>query len=533
MLAKRSELRVYTDYCLGLRRLLSNQISLEESRKTVLDLLERRDAHFLDLIARICDNPDSPYRQLMDAAGISQADIEESVSSKGIEETLRFLADKGVYVTVDEFKGRSTCMRNGVPYAFRELDFDNSHGAGFSAMSGGSRSPGTHVFIDFDTIEKDAVHSALVLDVFGLTDAPCVIWFPAGLGLKVILKYAKAGARVFKWFTPVPWTFQMGTKKHGKIRDTFMEYSTLVAGLSVGVRLPRPEYVPFDGIPRIVEYLISLQKKHDRVLVTTYPSSALRAAKIAVESGFELPGIYFMISGEPVTEAKKREIERAGAHVIPYYASMEAGVMSSGCADPVYPDDTHLLTDFVALVSHKRVVEKFGVEVASSLVTTFSPKAPKLLLNVEMGDMCMSEERSCGCGWGKLGFSAHIHSIRSFEKLTGEGMTILNSDLIRIVEEVLPARFGGSSTDYQILEEEDTKGFTRIFLLVSPEIRDLDEKEVVRSIGDELRRNGGGSGSCALSMDVWDGAGTIGVRREYPRRTPVGKILSFQVSKKP
>jgi hypothetical protein len=150
MFVKPPELRAYSGYFLGLRRLLSHRLSLEESRKTVIGLLEKRDARFLELIARIWGNPDSPYRKLMDAAGISKAEIEESVSSEGTDETLRFLANKGVYVTVDEFKGRSTCIRNGVTCSFHGRDFDNTYGAGFSAMTGGSRSAGTHVFIDFD-----------------------------------------------------------------------------------------------------------------------------------------------------------------------------------------------------------------------------------------------------------------------------------------------------------------------------------------------------------------------------------------------
>ena len=83
------------------------------------------------------------------------------------------------------------------------------------------------------------------------------------------------------------------------------------------------------------------------------------------------------------------------------------------------------------------------------------------------------------------------------------------------------------------MQEEDSHGFTRIFLLVSPEVGDLDEKELLSSVGDELRRTGRDSGSCVLSMDVWDGAGTFGVRREYPRPTRAGKILTFQVSRKP
>ena len=51
-----------------------------------------------------------------------------------------------------------------------------------------------------------------------------------------------------------------------------------------------------------------------------------------------------------------------------------------------------------------------------------------------------------------LGYTTHIHTIRSWEKLTSEGMTFCGHDLIRLIEEVLPARFGGRPTDYQFVE---------------------------------------------------------------------------------
>ena len=45
------------------------------------------------------------------------------------------------------------------------------------------------------------------------------------------------------------------------------------------------------------------------------------------------------------------------------------------------------------------------------------------------------------------------------------------------MERVLPARFGGSPLDYQLMEEEDERGFTRLSLLVSPKLRIADESK--------------------------------------------------------
>ena len=59
-----------------------------------------------------------------------------------------------------------------------------------------------------------------------------------------------------------------------------------------------------------------------------------------------------------------------------------------------------------------------------------------------------------------------LHSIRSFEKLTGEGVSFLGETLLELVETVLPARFGGAITDYQFAEHETERGVTRLELRV-------------------------------------------------------------------
>ncbi len=71
-----------------------------------------------------------------------------------------------------------------------------------------------------------------------------------------------------------------------------------------------------------------------------------------------------------------------------------------------------------------------------------------------MGDQAVVSERACGCPYQQLGWTTHLHGIRSFEKLTAAGMTFLDTDVIRVLEEVLPGRFGGIPSDYQLVEEE-------------------------------------------------------------------------------
>jgi hypothetical protein len=160
------------------------------------------------------------------------------------------------------------------------------------------------------------------------------------------------------------------------------------------------------------------------------------------------------------------------------------------------------------------------------LFTSLLPSAPKVLLNVESGDYGIVERRDCGCGLAALGLRDHISEIRSFEKLSGEGMTFVQTDLLRVVEEVLPARFGGTSADYQVLEEEGQDGILRLLLIVSPDIGPLDEEAVRQNFLEELGRGGGLS---RFGAAMWQRAGTVRVRRQRPVATKVGKILPFHL----
>ena len=51
--------------------------------------------------------------------------------------------------------------------------------------------------------------------------------------------------------------------------------------------------------------------------------------------------------------------------------------------------------------------------------------------------------------------SLHLHDVRSFEKLTAGGVTCLDVDVIRVLEEVMPRRFGGRPADWQLVERLD------------------------------------------------------------------------------
>ena len=124
------------------------------------------------------------------------------------------------------------------------------------------------------------------------------------------------------------------------------------------------------------------------------------------------------------------------------------------------------------------------------------------------------------------GLDVHLSEIRSHEKLTGEGMTFVRTRLVQVIEDVLPARFGGACTDFQVLEEEGQNGILRLYLLASPRLGQLDEAEIKQAFLAELGR---GSEVENFMARVWERAGTIEVRRQAPVATRGGKVLPFHL----
>src|SRR5207237_10782121 len=92
---------------------------------------------------------------------------------------------------------------------------------------------------------------------------------------------------------------------------------------------------------------------------------------------------------------------------------------------------------------------------------------------------------------------------------------VLDSDVIRVLEEVLPARFGGGPADYQIVEDQEAEdGQPRVRLLVHPALGPLDERAVADAF---LEGVGGGSEGERLMELRWRQAGLPKVERLAPR----------------
>ena len=242
----------------------------------------------------------------------------------------------------------------------------------------------------------------------------------------------------------------------------------------------------------------------------------------------DLTGASFMVGGEPLTEAKLKEIESAGAKVFSVYGIMETGVVGYGCTNKTAIDEVHLNKDTIAMIQYPKQVPHAEASVNAFLFTTLLPSAPKILLNVESGDYGVAETRQCGCKLEQLGFTEHIYNIRSFDKLTGEGMTFIGTDLINIIEKILPAKYGGYSTDYQILEEEDEQGHTRLSILISPGVGMINDDELIQTVLTELSS---GIDTNRMMTRIWSQANIFRVIRMQPFITGRGKLLPLHIKK--
>jgi hypothetical protein len=296
------------------------------------------------------------------------------------------------------------------------------------------------------------------------------------------------------------------------------------------VPIPWPEEVPLNQAIVVARWAAKTLETQGMCLISTNVSMALRVCVAAQEEGLNLKGTTFMGGGEPPTPAKIKHILSTGARHVPNYASTETGPIGTGCVVPVDCNDLHLFKDSLALIQCARIVPGSIITVDAFLFTTLLSSAPKLMLNVESDDYGVIEKRSCGCPLESFGYTDHLRNIHSFSKLTGEGVTLVGSEMIHVMEYVLPARFGGNPLDYQLLEEEDEKGFTRLSLLVSPKVGAIDEEAMIQVVLEGLRQS---SIAADLARAIWRQAKTLQVKRMEPIWTTRGKLIPLYLERRP
>jgi hypothetical protein len=520
---------MYARFARGLGRFLQHTTTLEEAKAVVQKRLAGRTEAFLRMVRRaVFGYPKSPYLPLLELAGCELGDVERMVERDGVEEALRQLRAAGVYATFEEFKGREPMVRGGKTFALAPDAFDNPFlSPAFYAQTGGSTGAGTRVPIDLDLYAAQMPGIVLGLDAHRAHELPMGTWLvglPATSGLTTLLKMMRAGPTPLKWFTP-----DTDVDRNPSLKNRLALRGLRALCRWYGRPIPTPEAVPLNQADRIARWMAGTLAERGGCIMGVYVSNAVRICVAARERGLDLSGAVFMIGGEPPTPAKVREITRVGARHLPCYVLTETGSIGHGCGTPVDENDLHFYSDTLALIQHPRRVTGSDQTVDAFNFTTLLPQTPKMMLNVEADDYGTIETRECGCVFGEVGLTTHLRGVRSFRKLTGEGMTLIGTEMIHVLEAVLPARFGGSPLDYQLEEEEDADGFTRLNLIVSPRVDLADEDVVVQTVLAELRR---GSAAAGIAADVWDQAKTLRIRRAEPTVTGHSKLLPLHLKRR-
>jgi hypothetical protein len=224
----------------------------------------------------------------------------------------------------------------------------------------------------------------------------------------------------------------------------------------------------------------------------------VRTAVAAAEEGLDISGSVFIGGGEAVTDAKRAVIEATGSLVIPTYTISELGPIGTACNRMSRGNCVHVFRDSVAVICYRRRAPLTDTEVDSLMFTSILPCAATVLVNVDMEDSGVLSPVSCDCELTAIGLNQQISNIYSYGKLTGQGMTLVGSDVVAILESSLPARFGGAPGDYQLVEREGASQ-TEVELRVHPRLGVSSKDQVQSFFLSELRKCYGGS----LSSRTW------------------------------
>jgi len=528
------DLRVGLRFLAALPRFLRSPFTLEQARAEVKLRFEQRADRLLDRVSEACRAPDSPYARLLRHAGCTQEDLRNSVTREGVEGALQELLQAGVYLTGEEFKGRRPVVRGSLEFTVNPAALLNPrsvvHGLSESSGSRGARTP---VPIDLAFIHDHAINTHLTLAAHGGCDwQHAHFGAPGGTAVTNPLEFARGGRPPLRWFTPIDLATP-GLDARYRWGARALRFGSVLAG----VPLPTATFAPLDAPLPIARWLADELGQGRIPHLWTFASSAVLICQAASAAGLDIRGARFTGGGEPTTAARRAVVENAGAVLLPRMGATETDILAYACANPEAADDMHFFDDRHALIQpgtgSPGGLSSTGAGPAlpakAMLLSSLLPSAPLLLLNVCMGDQAEVTRRRCGCGLEREGWGVHIHEVRSFEKLTAGGITLLDVDVIHVLEEVLPARFGGSPTDYQLVETLDgARARPEIRLLVNPALGSIDPAAVCEVFFNAI---GGGTGGERLMELQWRSGNVLRIVREPPRKTASGKILHLFLDK--
>ena len=505
---------------------LKKTIQPSQARAIIRYRLEQREKDFINLVKKcIYDQPKSPYLNLLKNAGCEYRDLQNLVHKEGVEGTLHMLFRKGVYLTLKEFRGDCETVRGNTRLLVNPRQLRNPLAKRhIPVRSSGSRSHGIQVVRDLDFLHDNTVALVVFLEARKSLSSELATWsVPGGVTLSNLTKFNCAGLPPSRWFS------QFDTRaREISFRYRMSARVLELSGILAGTPMPQPEYVSLDNPLPIIQWIKDCLQRGRTPHLFTFVSSAVRLAQCALDANIDLQGTQITMSGEPITPARLATVRRSHADALPSMGCVEVGHIGYGCLTPEAPDDIHLLKDLHAVTQPGKIKASSDLTPHTLLFSSLRLSSPLILLNVSLGDQALLKNKSCGCPLGNLGLNTHLQHIRSFEKLTSGGMALLDTEIIRVLEEELPKRFGGGPTDYQLLEDESEEGKPHVRLVVHPRIGPLDEGNVKETF---LCMIGSGSGAEKLTSLVWRDANMVTIERGTPRATATGKIQHMHIKR--
>ena len=363
---------------------LRRPLTVAHAATIVQERRARREADFLELVTRtVYADPDSPYRRLLDLAGCERGDLEQLVRAEGVEGALHVLFRQGVYLTVDEFKGRRAARRGSATIEIDAARLRNPLSAmHMPTQSGGSGGNASPLVYDLASIRDHAANTLLALDAQGGRDWVKAVWGVSTGSAPVVLRFGSFGSPVARWFVHVS---PVAPGIHPRYR--WIPEGLRLAAATAGVRFPRPEVVSLADPLALARWMIETRRAGRTPHLYGFASPMVRLCETALAAGLDLTGARFTVTGEPVTAARLAAIRAAGAEVALDYGCAEAGgPVSYGCLRPSAADDVHFCDDLHALIQPEPDTPHPEVPARAVLLSSLRTSAPVILLNVSLGD---------------------------------------------------------------------------------------------------------------------------------------------------
>jgi phenylacetate-coenzyme A ligase PaaK-like adenylate-forming protein len=291
-----------------------------------------------------------------------------------------------------------------------------------------------------------------------------------------------------------------------------------------GAKVPYPTYLDPDDFSPVARYLVERHAQGTKTAIVGFVSSIARVAAAAVDLCLDLNGCLALVVGEALTDAKRRVIESAGIDVYPTYGTSDFGNIGYPCRKMKTGNCVHVFQHAAGLISRQQTSTYTDHTADVLYATSLLPFAPRLFINVELGDSGTIEPTSCDCGFSRLGLNVQVRDMAAISKVTAQGMTVGADELVQVLEEALPAKFGGRPGDYQIVETEAASQ-TEVILRIRPGVTSAPPEQVLQVFLDEARRLYGGS----LSVLSW--VHSNGIRAEFaaPILAGTGKFRAIRL----